>query len=183
MTQWKGVSLTDERVSALETRIFRAINDLPESVMPAVWLPMQAGSFGSVPVAAVAALVFRGRRPAAAIATAGVAAYLLAKGAKHLSGRPRPVDILDDVRVRGRRQAGGGFPSGHAAVSAALVAASFSGLKAGGRVTGVFLAVIVPFGRVYVGAHLPLDGVGGSALGLAVGSLVRRLIVPTPRPN
>jgi membrane-associated phospholipid phosphatase len=33
---------------------------------------------------------------------------------------------------------------------------------------------------MYVGAHLPLDVVGGSALGIAVGSVARRLADPNP---
>jgi undecaprenyl-diphosphatase len=34
------------------------------------------------------------------------------------------------------------------------------------------LSGFVPFARMYVGAHLPLDVIGGSALGISVASLV-----------
>jgi hypothetical protein len=38
--------------------------------------------------------------------------------------------------------------------------------------------------RIYVGAHLPLDMVGGAALGIAVGALVRLALgVPAPGPD
>jgi undecaprenyl-diphosphatase len=40
----------------------------------------------------------------------------------------------------------------------------------------VALSGFVPFARMYVGAHLPLDVVGGSALGLAIGSVIRVVI-------
>jgi membrane-associated phospholipid phosphatase len=167
-----------DRVSPLETVVFRAINDLPNALLPVVWVPMQSGSLGAVPVAAFGALVSRGRRAAAAIGTAGLAAYVLAKGVKRLSRRPRPADLLDGVNGRGARQTGGGFPSGHAAVSAALATAAFPELTWAGRVAAASLAVAAPFGRMYVSAHLPLDVVGGSVLGIAVGSLARRLADP-----
>jgi membrane-associated phospholipid phosphatase len=171
-----AVTVPTERVSSLETELFRAVNDLPDGLLPIVWLPMQSGSFAAVPIAGVLTLVSRGRRPAAVVATAGLVAYTLAKGVKRASGRPRPADILRDVRQRGARQTGEGFPSGHAAVSAALASAAFPELTTGWRTAVASLAVAAPFGRIYVGAHLPLDVLGGSALGLAVGSLARRIV-------
>jgi membrane-associated phospholipid phosphatase len=171
-----AVTAPTERGSSLETELFRAVNGLPDGLFPIVWLPMQSGSFAAVPIAGILTLLFRGRRPAAAVATAGLVAYALAKGVKRASGRPRPSDILRDVRQRGARQTGDGFPSGHAAVSAALVSAAFPELTTGWRTTAASLAVAAPFGRMYMGAHLPLDVVGGSVLGLAVGSLARRMV-------
>jgi membrane-associated phospholipid phosphatase len=36
---------------------------------------------------------------------------------------------------------------------------------------------------LYVGAHLPLDAIGGSALGLAVGSMINLAIGAPPTPK
>jgi membrane-associated phospholipid phosphatase len=45
-----------------------------------------------------------------------------------------------------------------------------------GRVICAVLAVLVCLARVQVAAHLPLDVVGGAALGLAVGGAVRLVL-------
>jgi undecaprenyl-diphosphatase len=53
----------------------------------------------------------------------------------------------------------------------------------------VSAAVLVALARVYVGAHLPLDVLGGAALGLAVAGAVRLIfgrpqpVVESPKPD
>ena len=72
------------------------------------------------------------------------------------------------------------FPSGHAATSfAAATALSF----AWPRWAPAFylLALAIGFSRVYVGVHYPLDIVGGAALGIAVATALRWLLVTRRR--
>jgi undecaprenyl-diphosphatase len=45
------------------------------------------------------------------------------------------------------------------------------------------LAGVVALARVYVGAHLPLDVVGGAALGVVVGTLTRWAFGLPDRPR
>ena len=45
-----------DRVSALEVRAFRVLNDLPDGLHAPVWALMQSGSAGFVPVASLLAL-------------------------------------------------------------------------------------------------------------------------------
>jgi undecaprenyl-diphosphatase len=71
---------------------------------------------------------------------------------------------------------GRGYVSGHAAVVTLLVTLTWPYLSRNGRIVAVALAVAVCLARVYVGAHLPLDIVGGAALGLAVGGAVRLML-------
>lgn len=156
-----------------EIEIFRTVNGLTEAAYPAIWVPMLYGTVGAVPATAVLALV-RGRpRLALALGVGGTAAWLLAKDVKGVVGRGRPASILEDVALRGTDKGDRGFPSGHAAVSATLTVVAWPTASTRWRSALAALAGIVPFARVYVGAHLPLDVVGGSALGVAIGSAVK----------
>lgn len=133
---------------------------------------MQYGTFGAVPVAATVAVLARKSRLAGSLAVGGTAAWITAKGAKRIVARGRPASIIGGVQQRGAEEGDQGFPSGHAAVSTAMTVIMWREASPRMRVALSALTGLVPFGRMYVGAHLPLDLVGGSALGLALGSTV-----------
>jgi undecaprenyl-diphosphatase len=167
-------------VTGLEAGAFRLVNDAPDLPFPLVWVPMQLGNFLVVPAAVLVALALRRWRVALGLAVAGGAVYLLAKEVKHVILRGRPDSVLADVIIRGDPPRGLGFVSGHIAVVTALAVVAWPWLPrwarwaAGVAVAAVFLA------RMYVGAHLPLDMIGGAALGLACGAAVR-LVLGTRR--
>jgi membrane-associated phospholipid phosphatase len=173
-----------DRVDPLEADAFRVVNDLPSVPFGVVWAPMQLGNFLVVPVAVLAALAFRRWRLAAGLALAGAGVYALAKVVKHFVLRGRPSGLLDDVVVRGAAPHGLGFVSGHIAVVTALALVAWPWLPRWGRWAAGAAVAAVFLTRMYVGAHLPLDMVGGAALGVAVGALVRLLLgVPTGPPG
>ena len=163
-------------VGIWEANMFDAVNGLPNWLFPPVWVVMQAGNLLTVTVASLVALVARRIRQGLDLAVAGASAWLLAKVVKELSGRPRPAAIFEDVIVRGSPAAGNGYVSGHAAVAAALAAAVTPYLSRKWQVTVWVIAALVGFGRIYVGAHLPLDVLGGLAMGWAIGSIVHVLL-------
>jgi membrane-associated phospholipid phosphatase len=158
--------------SDAEVELFRSANDLPDEAFRPIWAVMQYGTFGAVPTLAAAAVLARRPRLAASIAVGGTAAWVAAKAIKRVIARGRPASLIDAVQQRGVEEGDQGFPSGHAAVSTAMTVVLWPEVPAGGRLTLAALTGLVPFGRMYVGAHLPLDLVGGSALGLALGSAV-----------
>jgi membrane-associated phospholipid phosphatase len=173
-----------DRVAPLEADAFRAVNDLPSLPFPVVWVPMQLGNFLVVPAAVLAALAWRRFRLAAGLALAGGGVYVLAKVVKRFVERGRPSDVLDEVVVRGATPHGLGFVSGHIAVVTALALVAWPWLPRWGRWAAGAAVAAVFLTRMYVGAHLPLDMVGGAALGLAVGALVRLLLgVPARGPD
>jgi undecaprenyl-diphosphatase len=169
-------------VSAFERRLFHAVNGLPSWLYPMLWPVMQLGALGAVFVLAVVALVCGRRRLAVELAIAGIGAYWLATVFKHLVDRGRPSAFLVDVVTRGAAVTGLGFPSGHAAVSCALAATAAPFLAPGWRSAVWVIPLLVGFARLYVGAHFPLDVVGGWALGYTVASVVH-LALGTASPQ
>jgi glycosyltransferase 2 family protein len=169
-------------VTRLETDVFRLVNDLPGALALPLNAVMQLGSLAAVPAATVAALVARRPRLARDLGTAGAAAYLLAKVAKVVVARARPAELVGAAVLRGASNTGLGFPSGHVAVAAALATAAGPHVGRGAR-RALWLAVaLVGVARIYVGAHLPIDVVGGAALGWAVGAALH-LAWGAPRPR
>jgi membrane-associated phospholipid phosphatase len=169
-----------DTVGAAETAVFRALNATTVLPFLLVWPVMQLGNVLVVPSAAVVAAAFRRWRLAAGLLLAGAGVYLLAKVVKGVVPRGRPDGLLSDVVIRGTAALGRGYVSGHAAVVTSLLVVAWPWLGRRARIGCTVLVVLVCLARVYVGAHLPLDVVGGAALGLAVAGGVR-LVLGHPR--
>ena len=160
------------RVTSFETALFHVVNRLPGWLYRFFWVVMQLGSFGAVFVLATLALATRRVRLALELLAAGVIAYYAAIGLKHLVDRERPAALISGVVVHGPAAKGLGFPSGHAAVSAALAATAVPFLARRWRRWVWVLPITVGAARIFVGAHLPLDVVAGFVLGWTVGAFV-----------
>lgn len=158
-------------VSDTEREVFETVNGGPRWVAPTLWLPMQLGSLlGPFVVGAVVWRRCRSWRPALGVIVAGVLAWQLAKVVKSQVGRGRPYDLLTDyARLPGTPRDGLGFVSGHSAVAASCAAVLSPHLGRGARTLAYALAGLVGMARIQVSAHLPLDVVGGAALGYSVG--------------
>lgn len=169
-------------VGPLETHIFHLVNGLPGAFYPVLWAIMQLGNVIAAFVAALLALLLRKVRLAVDLLLAGGGAWLLAKLVKQVIYRGRPPQLLHHVIIRGAPAVGHGYVSGHAATAAALATVAYPYLGKRTRILVIVLAAIVAIARVYVGAHLPLDVLGGAAMGWAIGSLVHLLFgAPPPR--
>jgi glycosyltransferase 2 family protein len=165
-----AVAARREEVSGFETRCFRAVNRAPGSGYRAVWPLMQLGSLGGLLGVSAAVAAGGRRRLGSELATRGAITWVAARAVKHLVGRGRPDQALDAARLLGRAQRGLGYPSGHAAVAATLFVVAVPHLRPAWRPGFAALTAGVGMARVYVGAHLPLDVVGGVALGVAIGT-------------
>jgi undecaprenyl-diphosphatase len=164
------------RIGRREERVFRALNRLPDRLHRPAWVVMQLGSLGAAPALAGLAWVAGERRLAARLAVSGLSAWTLAKLVKQVIRRGRPSTVIAGVRHRGPESSGLGYLSGHAAVSTALVLAGLPHLGRRIRWPALMAAPLVGLSRIFVGAHLPLDVVGGASLGILVDGAARRLL-------
>jgi undecaprenyl-diphosphatase len=157
------------RLPAWERRLFHAVNRLPNRLRSILWPAMQIGSLGGGVAVAVATGVWkRDWRVAVAMLAAVMLAWYGAKLVKRIARRGRPADFFVDLELRERAE-GLGFVSGHTAVAFALATAAYPVLGPAGEIVAFATAALVGVARVYFGAHLPLDVVGGAGLGIAIG--------------
>ena len=148
------------------------MNSGPARLEPVLWAPMQFGSlWGPVVVGAGLWRLARNPRIAVGIFATGLVSWQLAKVVKNQVKRGRPFHELDEISHRmGTPYDGLGYVSGHTAVAAAMTTALWPSLTRRGRVLATVLTALVAYGRINVSAHLPVDLVGGAALGVAVGT-------------
>jgi undecaprenyl-diphosphatase len=102
-----------------------------------------------------------------------VLAELMAQLAKYVASQPRPLAVVPGIDDHGYpiEPHGNAYPSAHTAVVVALVAGLWPWMRWPQRVVGVTTAALVAFNRLYIGAHWPIDIVGGAAIGMLAASI------------
>ncbi len=108
-----------------------------------------------------------------AIGLALLVAEALSQVLKRVVDQPRPTAVIPGLDVHGYPHDpwGRAFPSAHTALTVAAVAALWPWMNRPQRVAGLAMAVLVPLNRIYIGAHWPIDVVGGAAVGLLAASV------------
>ncbi len=167
-TSWVAV----EGLPEWEERLFESLNGGPRNLEFVLWLPMQLGSlFGPFVVGGLTWRHLRRWRPAAGSVVVGVVSWQAAKVLKGAVERGRPFSMLSEFANRaGTPHEGLGFVSGHSAVAFSVAALLSPYLSRRARALAWLLACVVGLARIQVSAHLPLDVVGGAALGYSIGN-------------
>jgi|SRR5579862_5394169 len=173
-----------DEIHPLEMRAFRAVNRLPGWLYAPLWLPMQ---FGNLVVGALAglavALLLRDWPVGIAVVVATMLKLVVERvirrrmtafaAARQRPGTSEPGAILrgDDVP-----REGASFPSGHVILAAAIAAVLSSALGPNLVWLPWLMALLVMLGRVYVGAHNPLDVTAGLGAGMLIGGVLDLLL-------
>jgi membrane-associated phospholipid phosphatase len=170
---WLLLADRADTVPGWEADVFDAVNGLPGALRWPVWPVMQLGNFWMCIVGGAGAYALTRRvRPAVAAASAVVLGWVAAKVLKDTIQRGRPGELLDHVNLRESDLDGQGYVSGHTTIAFALATVLTPLLPGRWRWVPFAIASGVGFARVYYGAHLPLDVLGGAGLGILCGLVV-----------
>lgn len=180
-------------VPGWEEAIFDAINGLPDALEPLMWIFQLAGLLFVPIVVAAAAAWFRRWRLVAALLVFVPIKLLVEKGVvKQLVERERPGTTIcggPDELVAGCGSfrdvplEGLSFVSGHAIIAWGVATLLWPVLPGRWRWLPVAVAALNAVARVYLGAHNPLDVIGGGAVGVAIGALLVIVFDPARPPT
>lgn len=163
-----------------ETTVFRAFNGLPNWLFPVLWLPMQLGNLVVGTLVGLAIAWLDGDWPMAVAVVAAMVLKLVVERLvrkrmeSYLSVRQRPGTSQPGAILRGSDvpESGMSFPSGHVILVSAVAAVISTDVPTALVTVPFIVALLVAGGRVYVGAHNPLDVSAGLGAGLIVGGLL-----------
>jgi membrane-associated phospholipid phosphatase len=147
-----AVIVANGRVGPAERTVFHAINGLPGWLYQPMLYAQYLGVLGVPLVFAAGALVWRRWRLAAALVLVVPCKLGLEQVAKLLVQRQRPGTTVPDAILRGVPHGGLSFTSGHAIITFAIA------------------------GLLVLGAHNPLDVVGGAAIGLIIAAVLDMIL-------
>ena len=167
-----AVIAADGRVGPLERALFHAVNGLPDWLYRPMLAFQYLGVLAMPLVVAAGALALRRWRLAAALVLVVPCNLATERLVKWLVQRERPGTTVPDAVLRGVHPAGLSFVSGHAIITFAIAGLLALVLPRRWAVVVFVLASLNGVARVYLGAHNPLDVVGGAAVGLAIAAVL-----------
>ena len=167
-----AVIAADGQVGRVERAAFHAVNGLPDWLYRPMLAFQYLGVLAMPLVVAAGALALRRWRLAAALVLVVPCKLATERLVKWLVQRERPGTTVPDAVLRGVHPAGLSFVSGHAIITFAIAGLLALVLPRRWAVVVFVLASLNGVARVYLGAHNPLDVVGGAAVGLAIAAVL-----------
>lgn len=167
------VAVSSGAVRPPERALFRFVNGGPDGLERPLWAFQLLGVLGAPLLVAAGAAALRRWRLAVALVLLVPLKLVVEKGVlKSFAHRERPGTTIPDAVLRDVPSAGVSFPSGHAIIAFGIAALLLPYLGRRWQVVVLALALLNSVARVYLGAHAPLDVVGGAAAGIAVAAVL-----------
>ncbi len=155
----------DDKIPPGEEPLFEFVNGWPDWIAWPLYPVMQFGMVVAPFVAgALTWYLTRRRQPALALVSTGFGMWVFAKLVKLIVDRPRPGGLTLEKAINYRIDGG----------AIAVIATPYVGKRWSALLWA--LATGAATLRVYVGAHLPLDSIGGAGLGVAAGAVALLIV-------
>jgi glycosyltransferase 2 family protein len=158
-----------------ERVVFTSIYTLPDFFFPFFFVITQFGSIYTLGILMILYVTKRHYHIVLRLLMTGTLAYTASGVAKDLWGRARPFELLPDVVSLDYIVRGPGFPSGHTALATALALTIAHYLPKKYWWVAPSLIISVGLSRIYLGVHVPLDIIGGIAIGWVCYALFRHV--------
>jgi undecaprenyl-diphosphatase len=171
----------DGTVGSTEADVFHAINDLPDFLYRGLWVFQQFGNLLIALLVGVLVAAWLRRWWVVAAVLGAVVLKLVSESAvKAIVERSRPGTTIGDITMRGDVSAHGlSFVSGHAVVITAVAGLLTPILPRAWKWVPWLFVFLNGVARIYVGAHNPLDVVGGFGLGLVICGVINAVLAPS----
>jgi len=171
--------------SVIEVNAFRLVNQLPLAVGAPLLGIMQLGALAAVPALAAVAVVRRRQgHLGRLLVLGGAGAWAIAKLLQAVVDEPPPEVLLSQVALHGVVAPGLAFPATQVAVAAAMATVAGPYLTRPNRRLAWWVVAVIGVARIYVGAHFPVDVIGGMAVGWGLGSLLHLIFgAPSGQPG
>ncbi len=174
------VSLTCMDITSIDFAILDWIQEtlkcgFLDHVMPFITY-LGSGSCFFISVALIMLATRRYRRTAVIMLASIAAGYIVANLImKNVFARSRPFWIRDDVILLIKGPKDYSFPSGHTVSAFVSATVLFIRHRRFG-IPALLLAALIGFSRLYLYVHFPSDVFGGMLVGIAVGTLMNRIL-------
>jgi len=172
-----GSAMDDIERTSTNIRAFLWINTHHSPPLDAFFLYFHYLGSGWILIPILLIILLKRRELAIPLVIAVIMETLIVMVLKERFQQPRPVLVL------GPREThllislyGDSFPSGDAAMAFALAGVMSWYSRRGYKILWILYAIIISYGRVYLGVHFPLDVVTGALIGMFCAVLATRAV-------